>query len=227
MNKAITKLKQQGPRVANLVDFLVTKGVDFKLKEDIKWMSLVGKINPDFTSYVTTTLGNTIYLPKDLAYKEIDTVKMLAHEYVHVLDNRKHTFYKLSYSFPQILSIFGFLGILGFWSPYYVLFSCFFGCLFRLPSPFRLHWELRGYTMTMAVERWVMGKVQEETKEDIIKALYSKNYWLVVSKTTLARLITAQLSKIEEGELMSDPAFHQVQMFLVENRYARHSLLDL
>jgi hypothetical protein len=81
--------------------------------------------------------------------------------------------------------------------------------------------------MSMAVERWVLGRTNENTKDHIVKALYGPTYWLSISDKKLRKLVEKQYSKIEDGDFVSDPAFHQIQMFLVENRFARHSLFDL
>jgi len=216
----VKQLRAKGTEVANFVSFLENRGVKFGTKSDIWWMRLVGMFMPDFMRYVVTTLGNTIYLPDDYTKGRSKTAVLatLAHEYVHVSDYRRSKLFLPSYVFPQLLAAFSVLAAFGaFYAPmYYFLGALVF--LLPLPSPFRLYWELRGYSMSMAVEIWTKGHLSPDTYNNISLSIRGTTYWHYISKTALHRKLSKQLKKIENGDILKEQPFSEVQLFLLSHK---------
>jgi hypothetical protein len=230
--KAVDYLRSKGNNVALFVNFLTERGVKFQYKSEIWWMRLLGVALPDFNRYVVTTYMNTICLPKQFGvyddgtgWDETDLICTLAHEYVHVSDNRKHKTFLFTYALPQLLGVFGFLALLGpLYTPLYYCASAFLLFL-PLPSPFRLYWEFRGYTMSLAGEIWVNGKLHKNTFEDIIRGLTGRTYWMYAPEKYVRKIMQKQLDKIMEGDIITDQVFADVQMFLLSHRMLRNRSL--
>jgi hypothetical protein len=98
------------------------------------------------------------------------------------------------------------------------LFLLAFLTVLKLPSPWRLHWEVRGYTMTLAVEDWIYGSHKTDTYKRIIESLTGNVYWMQVSKSKLDKKLKLQLKAIEDGTLVQDKVYADVQLFLLANR---------
>jgi hypothetical protein len=123
-------------------------------KDDSLFMRILGKIlffNPTFMTSYATTIGETIYLPsKSKEWSDQSVEILLAHEMVHVLDYKKEKFlFPLKYLFPQVLLPLCFV-ILPF-SITAAIFVFMFTA-FPLPAYWRMKYELRGYTMTLAAK---------------------------------------------------------------------------
>jgi hypothetical protein len=216
----VQQLRDKGPEVASFVNFLENKGVRFGKKSDIWWMRLVGMFMPDFMLYVTTTIGNTIYLPKDFTKGRSKTIILstLAHEYVHIVDYRRNKLFLISYLFPQLLAAFSVLAVFGaFYQPMYY-FAAALIFLLPLPSPFRVYWELRGYTMSMAVEIWRNRHLSPDTYNNVSLSLRGITYWHYISKAALHRKLSKQLRKIENSDILESQPFSEVQLFLLSHR---------
>ena len=121
----------------------------------MKMLSKVLFFNPNFMTRYITVIGNKVYVPKLpwLLHNPYLACEILAHEWVHMKDNKRlGIWFKLLYLFPQILAL---LCLLGFWNPW------FFFCLFFIlpwPALWRAKFELRGYTISMAVRWWLLKK---------------------------------------------------------------------
>jgi hypothetical protein len=85
----------------------------FKLayKDESKLMKLLGffavLFNPDFMTRYTTTLNTTVYFPSKSYYEAQpkSSLTVLAHEMVHMLDNKKYPiWYQFTYAFPQVIA---------------------------------------------------------------------------------------------------------------------------
>lgn len=83
--------------------------VAYKDRSDLMFVLgfLVTPFNPDFMTGYTTTWGTKVYFPSEnfLFDNPARGFRILAHEYVHLLDAKNHKTFKLSYLFPQILMI--------------------------------------------------------------------------------------------------------------------------
>lgn len=218
MNNSRVLLRSIGPNTEKFAKFLNFKGVFFQEKRNVKWMRLLGKLNPSFLTHVTTTIGNTIYLPDISNKDDIGMLKTLAHEYVHVLDYRKNMFFLPSYMFPQLFGVLSLLSIGGLFNPFFYLFGLFGLCFLKLPSPFRLKWEIRGYAMTLAMEKWLYGSISKQAKQEVVKVLKSPTYWMTFDGEYLIREIKDKVASIENNTILKDPAFKQVNTYLKQNK---------
>jgi len=68
---------------------------------------LLYPLNSEYMTGYVTTWGNTVYFPnRSYVFEDFTRAfRILAHEYVHLVDSKKHGFfgYKLTYVFPQVL----------------------------------------------------------------------------------------------------------------------------
>lgn len=174
-------------------DAIRVKCPDFKLKfkDQDGLQKVIGKVvglfNPDYMTRYITTLGHTVYFPteKDYHDRPLSSLTVLAHEYVHMWDyQQKGLLFSLTYALPQILFIPLLLT--------YVALGCFFSffgfpllalltamaCLIPWPSVGRTHWELRGYTMSLAVEYWLTGQyISPDSLANVKKQFTSMAYY--------------------------------------------------
>tara|TARA_R100000008_G_C3586673_1_gene172979 strand:- start:2006 stop:2653 length:648 start_codon:yes stop_codon:yes gene_type:complete len=128
-------------------------GAKVAFKNESKLMKLLSVLlffNKGFMTSYTTVVGNTVYFPsREWLKTNRDTAaRTLCHELVHISDEKNvgSIAFRLSYLFPQWLSLFALTAlIVGPWALLFLLF------LAPLPAPFRTFWEIRGYAMTDAV----------------------------------------------------------------------------
>ena len=101
---------------------------------------------PDFMSRFTTVIGRRVYFPSRdfVAQRPQASIRILAHEAVHLLDSQRWGFgtLALAYLFPQILALGVFLyPWLGLWAFSFLIF------LAPWPAPFRFYFEARAYAL--------------------------------------------------------------------------------
>ena len=163
----------------NLEKHIEKEFSDFKLidKRDSLLMKLLSKIlffNKRFMSSYVTVIGNKVYVPQ-LPWKENNpygATEVLAHEWVHMKDNKRlGIVFKLLYLMPQILTP---LFLLGFWNPWFFLAVL---CALPFPAPWRAKFELRGYTISMAVRYWILKK--EPNYDFFVKQFTGPNYYFM------------------------------------------------
>ena len=124
--------------------------VEILFKNESLLMKVLSKIlffNKRFMTGYITVIGKKVYFPSRewLENNRASAARSLCHEFVHISDERivGPIAYRLSYLFPQWLSVFAVAAIfVGPWALFFLLF------LLPLPAPFRAFWELRGYAMT-------------------------------------------------------------------------------
>lgn len=120
-----------------------------KLMNVLYAVTLMRFWNPRFMTSYTTTIGRTMYIPKDpLAFgsEGIHDLALLNHELQHIKDSMAHGrfWWSVFYLSPQIFS----LGALGaFW---FRPALCCLVFLLPWPSPFRVWAESRGYAISLA-----------------------------------------------------------------------------
>lgn len=120
------------------------------------------------------TIGQTIYVDDGFVHGNKGSCYILAHEFVHMWDRKElgSVFFYQKYFSPQwyglIWLIFSFL-----FFPFNVL--CGVCCLvasivsfFPWPSKERTNLELRGYGMSIAMEKWIYEKCPDQTEEYLI-----------------------------------------------------------
>ncbi|MCH8826486.1 MAG: hypothetical protein IIB16_05970 [Chloroflexi bacterium] len=98
----------------------------------------------------------------------------------------------------------GALGAIGaFWN---LWFLCALGFLvFAIPwgSPWRTDWELRGYTMSMAVNYWRYGSVLDNQIERIAGNFYGFDYYrMCPNKVKITRRLRNAVEDIESGVVL-------------------------
>lgn len=135
-----------------------------------------------------TTIGSNIYLVDDVIemgyWKSIyGTVR---HELIHVLQRaRWWLLYDLSYLFPQILAP---VAIFAIWGPLWLLFFLVF--LAPLPAPWRMKWEMEGYTATLLTYFEIHGDLPDEFVDRKARNFYTAAYYFMwpFKKDVLRRL---------------------------------------
>jgi len=147
-------------------------GFEIRYKDESWFMKMLGWLaffNPDFMTRYTTTWGWCVYFPSRAAVEAEPEKygKVLAHEYVHLLDKQKYGFrYILSYVSPQIWAL-GALGALGaFYSSWFLLFLLFL--LFLAPWP-----------MSLVINRWRYGRVHPDTLAWLVDVFCGWQYYKI------------------------------------------------
>ncbi len=170
-------------------------------------------------SYISTFYPN-VYWPTEDDYTKNPRASFdtLAHEYVHLVDGRRHRFwFGFSYLLPHLIALLS-LGAIAaaFHSLWWLLFLVALVAAAPLPSPWRAHWEMRGYTMTMAVHAWRTGKVAPELTGWIAEQFTGWSYYRMwpFEKSVRNRLFKA-ISRIHSGDvLLTSPVFKQVKSII-------------
>lgn len=117
---------------------------------------------PDYLTRFTTTLYPRVYFPTRSYVEDHPGLawKTLAHELVHLEDTkRRPIFFPLSYIAPQLFAALAFLAVLAPWFPMTWFALPALVALLPWPSPWRAHWELRGYAMDLAITYWTTGRI--------------------------------------------------------------------
>lgn len=132
-----------------------THKINVQYKDDSLLMKIISFIlffNKGFSNDYITTIGNTVYIPKNIFDKYFDyqIADIICHEFIHIADHeRMGIFFSILYLAPQCFGIFALLGLLGFvYQPLFYLFL-FAVFLLPIPSPWRRDFELKAYKMTL------------------------------------------------------------------------------
>jgi len=166
---------------------------DFAVRyKDKSWSQrLLGLLSYPFnrkymTDYITT-LYPYVYFPGRPAQSE--DWKVLAHEYVHLYDMKRHPLlFRLGYAFPQMLGIFSLGALFAFLTPWALLCLTFLLALAPWPSPGRTDAEMRGYAMSMAVNYWRYGYVSPVTLDWVTQQFIGWPYYRMAWGETLIRM---------------------------------------
>ena len=174
---------------------------------------LIFKVMPRFHETITTTIFPNVYMPENI-YIEPACWKILAHEYVHLMQARKHPFiFLLKYVFPQTL---GLLALMGFGLGPHALWALLF--LTPLPAYFRMKYELEGYAMSMAVNFWRYQSVSNEQKQFVKNVFLGGTYYFMWPfRKWIDRKINTIALQIERGEYDERPVFTTVRMLIEYN----------
>lgn len=181
-------------------------------KPQVWWNLLVAAVIWPFnarylTSYITTNYPYVDW--PDAAYASQEgNWKVLAHEYVHLYDRQRlGVWFSAAYLFPQMLAPLALLSFLGFVNLWFLLNLVWLCALVPWPAPGREWAELRGYTMSMAVNYWRYGSIAPGTLEWIEPQFtgwsYYKMSWRASAKMQ-ARLQT-QVALIVSGKILEGP----------------------
>lgn len=202
----------------------LAKKISFEIKyKNESWlMKLLGKIlffNSKFMTGFVTTIGNVVYFPNREYIAERETLgalEVLSHEARHIRDLEQvgKLPFTLSYMFPQILAPLALFGLLINWWVAVIALVVF---LLPWPAPWRKHWELRGYIMSLFFSNEAMkeaGLSQEERATRLAKAAeyYNDNFtnlsyylmWPFGVKEELAKAS----EKILSGEIIKEDVIY-------------------
>ena len=193
-------------------------GFDVRVKGDSWLMKVLAKIlffNKTFMTSYVTTIGDVIYVPKSRLEAQTHRLwKTVCHEIVHVFDKSKADFGMLGfgawYLFPQTIAmvclVLGAVLPFLFWStwPLWLLIGLVFAA--PLPSPGRMGYEMRGYTMSMAVNYWRKGSITDEQKRDIEENFTGPDYYFMWPfKKSVRDRIDEAIVAIERGDVLKGP----------------------
>jgi hypothetical protein len=196
---------------------------EIRYKDESLFMKLLGWLaffNPDFMTKYTTSWLWYVYFPSRAAVEaEPERFgKVLAHEYVHMLDQQKYGLrFSLSYVSPQLWAV-GALGAIGaIWSCWFLLSLLFLLFLAPWPSPWRARWEARGYLMTMAVNGIRYGRVHPETLAWLIDTFCGWQYYKICWTREAAQSVVMKMM-VDLANLSAsghdNPAFRDVHDIL-------------
>lgn len=168
------------------------------------------------TQYTTTMFGKVYFTSR--AWVEANPKsawKILAHEYVHLLDGRdRPVMFPLSYAFPQISALGSLLALGAFWTPWALLALVFLVALAPWGSKGRTRAEMRGYAMTMAVNYWRYGSVSQSLKDHVGGSFWGPNYYYMCRDKTYVKMevntIELQIIKGEATEVTHPQAVSDV-----------------
>lgn len=158
---------------------------EVKFKNESTFMKILSYLlffNKSFMTSFTTTIGSTVYFPDENKFinnTNYSTI-ILSHEFVHAHDAKKVSkpLFSIAYLFPQILAPFMlFFAFISWWLaiPLFLLF------LSPIPAPFRMYFELRGYTMSMFMHNLLLEEkgVDESGRLETLNSLaerYNKQF---------------------------------------------------
>jgi hypothetical protein len=149
-------------------EYIKTKipGFEIRYKNQNTLQKIIGFLlffNRGYMTQYITTMYPYVYFPSKESYEENPTnsFMVLAHEYVHLQDDKNNFWFKFSYLLPQIIGflllISSLISLFFSWIPFVGLLAMSLICLLPLASPYRVHWEKRGYTMTIVLFNLMFG----------------------------------------------------------------------
>jgi hypothetical protein len=179
--------------------------LQIRFKNEHFWQKVVGILiwifNRGYMKNYVTVFGANVYFPSKEHYESnpVMSFNILAHEFVHLLDSKKNPFwFKISYLFPQCLSVFALGAFAAFYSLWFLFFLLFLICLAPWPAPFRKKIELRGYTMNIAVSYWRYGYFPKT--DWTVRALTKSEYYFTCwSKKHIVKQLKDIKKKVEAG----------------------------
>jgi len=182
-------------------------GASVHYKQESLLMKVIAAIlffNKRFMTSYTTTIGRRIYFCRRYSsdVEFFRGTRTLAHELVHVEDyNTKPIRFTLSYLFPQILAVFSLVAVGAIWHFSLLWFLVFLVALLPFPAYWRMKAEVRGYTMTMAVDWW-MGYRNDINYESFFSTFTGAGYYFMWPlKSSLRRHFSSYVELLARGRL--------------------------
>lgn len=184
-------------------------------KTDSTWMRFLGWLsrpfNPEFMTSYSTTVGSTVYFPSRDYVKQDErgAAEVLAHEIIHMAD-RKTTgmvLHGIAYLFPQILSAFALLSIVGIWEPWWLLNLVWLAFLAPIPAPWRREIEMHGYTMSLCMSYWMGERIDTTERLDFYTRQFtgSAYYWMWPFGAQVRADLLRVVQDIHTGDVYKDP----------------------
>jgi hypothetical protein len=211
-------------------------GFEVRYKNESRMQRLWGwfwsktKLNPYYMVSTTTTVRPYVYSPnkKFVTRNYARSTRILAHEAVHLFDQKNKLFY-LKYTSPQILAILvlGALGSIWCWWAMLCLLSLI--CLAPWRSKGRTKYELRGYGVGMAIDYWTTGAVLQSTKDNVLSALRGWSYYKMWSNPESSQnLVDDLVRRVESEEVLQGiegTVYRKVKQILADN-HLLHTSID-
>ena len=186
-------------------------GFEVRFKNESWSQRLIAKLvwifNRSYLTNYTTTLYPRVYFP-NREFVEKDPThawKVLAHEYVHLFDNKARPLvFRVRYAMPQLLALLA-LGAFGaFWSLWMLFFLVALVAAAPWPSSGRTAIEMRGYTMSIAVDFWPRRvPVSTQTKMWVAQHFTGWDYYrMCPSQTKVLQKIDEACKRMESDDLL-------------------------
>ena len=184
--------------------------------------------NRNYMKTYTTTRYPKVFFPSRQFVRDSyrSAWKILAHEYVHLWDRQKRgAWFNIGYATPQMWAVLALSALSAIWvGPWGLLGLIPLLCLLPLPSPGRRDVELRGYTMSMAVNHWRYGDVKDSTKDWIVGHFTGPDYYFMWPfKEDMKVKVYGAESKLDAGTILQwkhSETFKEVHALLLEAGYA-------
>lgn len=215
----------------NMVALVKKEIPDFEIRYKNESLSskilgvLVWLFNRHYMTRYTTTRYPRVYFPNRKFVEESPSraVKILAHEFVHLVDRkRRGVWFSISYALPQLAALLFLLVpiIVAFVQPWWVALLTAIPavlCATPLPAYWRMQWELRGYAMNMAINYWRYGSVRAETMEWVRDRFTGWDYYKMWPfRDNMSERITETVQRISKNQLGSP--YFEVKHF-VKNQW--------
>lgn len=168
----------------------VDPAFEVRWKSESLSMRVVGfgvrPFNAKFMSEYATALGSKVYFPSREAYLASPdlSLRTLAHGFVHAWDYRQNRLsFCLTYGSPQVWSLpfFGLALLLclrGLFEGSLLAALSGLVALAPWPSRGRSRWELRGFSMSLAVYVWTRGRLpSQEMIASVASNFTGLSYW--------------------------------------------------
>lgn len=205
----------------------IVPGFEVKWKNESFTQKLLGWIlffNPTYMTEYITTFYPLVYFPSKERYEKnpMNSLRILAHERVHLIDSsHQGLWFKTSYLLPQALFVPFILASVGFFIGglnivALILLALGLTSLIPWPSPWRVHWEQRGYAMTLATAYWLLGSIPISLKNSVRERFLDWTYFRMSwSPAAIDDWMKEVISSIEGGTILNDESYASVHRFLL------------
>lgn len=183
---------------------------------------LVWPFNREYmTSYTTTRYPHVFFPSREFVEGNYRRAwKILCHEYVHLVDRlAKGVWFDISYLSMQLWAVFSLSALSAIWvGPIGLLGLTALIFALPWPSPGRREAELRGYTMSMAVNHWRYGDVHDTTKDWMVQHFTGSDYYFMWPfKNDMRRRLYDAEFRLDDGTVFEwdeSGAFYDIHDFL-------------
>ncbi len=185
-------------------------GIEVVEKTTSRFMKLLAKVlffNKNFMSGYITTIGNRVYWPnmeKGFGDNPESDFAVLFHEGQHGSDSQSVPFlYEIAYLIPQILAVFGLLALLSILlNSHWLVFVFALFLATPIPSPGRMHIEMRALSCNIAFWVWCRGGVSQQSLDRFTRMFTTADYYFMwPSKSYCMKRFARAEEKVRAGEL--------------------------
>jgi len=167
--------------------------------------------NPTYLTGYITTLRRTVAWTRPDPENSPTSWWTLAHEYVHLSDSLRLTYplYVFLYFFPNSVLVLAPLALLAIWFTKWWLLCLLFLGLAAVPWPRTgrgMYFELRGYTMTLAVQYWTTGTFGDTLDGVVRQFTGSDYYWMWRDEKTVRAAFAQQMAKLRDKTIFDGTA---------------------